>query len=127
MLKENNMYIGQGVPSRMLSHFHLSQQNLCAGKGISKAFAEGIGVKCFFFFSTHYTVKCNQGVSCTNGVQFSRKMTDEETWKIFFKENPKPANFEEHVSKLKDLIQQAVTKKNRLVPVTVSCCLFLSF
>ena len=56
-----------------------------------------------------------------------RKMSDEETWKVFFKENPKPANFEEHVSKLKDSIQRAVTKKNRLVLVTVSCCLFLLF
>ena len=30
------------------------------------------------------------------------KMSEEDTWKLFFSENPKPSNFEEHTALLRD-------------------------
>ena len=60
-------------------------------------------------------------------------MSDEDTWKVFFKENSKASNFDEHAALIKESCQRAILKKNRLVLVTVcdniiyilKCCLII--
>ena len=58
-LQDYTMYVGQGEMPIMLDHFIPANKHHCAAKGITKAFAEGLGVKCFQVFFTHYPYVAN--------------------------------------------------------------------
>lgn len=49
---------------------------------------------------------------------------EDPEWKIFFKENPEPAHFQEHVAQIHDLCQHSAIKKQRVVLITVLTTLF---
>lgn len=50
---------------------------------------------------------------------------EDPEWKLFFKENPKPAHFQENVARIHELCQHSAIRKQRVVLITVLANFFL--